>query len=213
MLIAEAVKIGVITAAAAQLYRGEIRQARDRPSAKQQDKKRQSANDNESDAERTSPFPTPDKSDAAKQGRIYVTYTKFNRKTGRYYSGRTSMVIDLERPHYPQALKAVDQRDANHHLDENDEPKNPAFVPAQIDVFDVGTAVEYRNRYEDLAYFRIRGREQQLMDSFGGAWSDTGEPYKTENALRGVAKANPQGRRFHEAATSYWGKKSEYTGD
>jgi hypothetical protein len=164
MLIAEAVKIGVITAAAAQLYRGEIRQARERPVAKQQDKKQQIANDNKSGAERSSPSPLPDKSNRVKQGRIYATYTKFNEKTGRYYSGRTSMVIDLEQPHYPQALVAVEQRDANHHL-------------------------------------------------FGGAWSDTGEPYKTENALRGVAKANPQGRRFHEAATSYWGKKSEYTGD
>jgi hypothetical protein len=87
-----------------------------------------------------------------------------------------------------------------------------AFDPARMDKFDVGIAVDYENRYRDLAYWRIRGREQQLIDSFGGAWADTGEPYKTENQVRGVSKDNLNGRQFYKAATEQWGKISEYTG-
>ncbi|WP_143195580.1 hypothetical protein [Archangium sp. Cb G35] len=147
------------------------------------------------------------------RGRLYATYTKFNVKTGLYYSGRTSMVVDLRKPLRPQAVAAVNARDLNHHIDENDEPIGPSFQEALLDKFDVGTAVEYADRYSDIAYWRIRGREQQLMDSFGGAQSDTREPYRTENIQRGVAKDNPLGRLFHDAATKQWGQLHPYTGD
>jgi hypothetical protein len=98
--------------------------------------------------------------DTKSLGRVYATYTKFNLRTGRYYSGRTSMVIDLDKPLRPQAVAAVDARDASHHVDENGEPPNPVFRPALLDKFDVGSAVNYANRYSDVAYWRIRGREQ-----------------------------------------------------
>ncbi|MCY1075318.1 hypothetical protein [Archangium lansingense] len=84
-------------------------------------------------------------------GRLYATYTKFSVKTGRYYSGRTSMVVDLHKPLRPQAVAAVNARDLNHHIDENDEPKSPAFQEALLDKFDLGTAVDYANRYSDIA--------------------------------------------------------------
>lgn len=212
MLIAQATAIGVMSSAVAKAYRGEIRQAQERSAANPPRNKPGSDWRPPSSLPRE-PSPETDKDTNAKQGRVYVTYTKLNKKTGRYYSGRTSMVIDLEKPHYPQAQVAIDRRDANHRIDENDEPKDPAFAPARLDELDVGTAVDYSNRYNDIAYFRIRGREQQLIDFFGGAWSDTGEPYKTENAVRGVAKDNPQGKRFHDSATDHWGKKSDYTGN
>lgn len=150
--------------------------------------------------------------DEKKRGRIYVTYTKLNLKTSRYYVGRTSMIADLTKPLEEQAQIAVDTRDAHHHMDENDDPKDPAFLPAQYDRFDVGSAIDYQRRYGDIAYFRIRGREQQLIDFYGGAQSDTGKPYRTENAVRAVAKDNPQGRSFHEAATAQWGQLHQYTG-
>ncbi len=146
-------------------------------------------------------------------GRIYATYTKFNSRTGRYYTGRTSMVIDLDKPLRLQAVAAVNARDSNHHIDENDEPKGPGFRPAVLDEFDVGTAISYADRYNDVAYWRIRGREQQLMDSLGGAQSDTRQPYRTENVQRGVAKDNPLGRLFHDAATKRWGQLHPYTGN
>lgn len=86
-------------------------------------------------------------------------------------------------------------------------------MSAVLDEFDVGVAINYAKRYGDAAYWRIRGREQQLIDSFGGAQSDTREPYRTENARRGVAKENKLGRLFHDAATRQWGQLHPYTGD
>ena len=122
------------------------------------------------------------------------------------------MVVDLTQSRVLQEALAVLLRDKNHHLDENSEPNGPEFTAARVDTSDVGTAIDYSQRYDDVAYWRIRGREQQLIDSLGGARSDTGEPYRTENALRGVAKENPQGRRFHAAATELWGPLHPYTG-
>ncbi|MET0403450.1 MAG: hypothetical protein ABW123_13640 [Cystobacter sp.] len=153
-----------------------------------------------------------DESTGKRLGRIYVTYTKRNKTTHRYYVGRTSMIVDLAEPLRLQAALAVLLRDKNHHLNENAEPKGTVFNGAEVDKFDVGSAVDYERRYDDVAYWRVRGREQQLMDSMGGARADTGEPYRTENVVRGVAKDNPQGRMFHDAASSLWGQIYPYTG-
>ncbi|HYO58306.1 hypothetical protein [Archangium sp.] len=158
------------------------------------------------------PKPEPDKSDKERLGRIYVTYTKLNKTTHRFYAGRTSMIVDLTQSLALQAIAAILLRDKNHHMDESAEPENAAFADAEVDRFDVGSAIDYGQRYDDVAYWRIRGREQQLIDSLGGARSDTGEPYRTENAVRGVAKDNLRGRRFHEAATELWGLLHPYTG-
>ncbi|QRN94187.1 hypothetical protein JRI60_34280 [Archangium violaceum] len=154
----------------------------------------------------------PDEKVGKRLGRIYVTYTKLNKMTHRYYVGRTSMIVELAVPLRLQAALAVLLRDRNHHLDENTEPKGTVFTEAEVDKFDVGTAVDYDRRYDDVVYWRIRGREQQLMDSLGGARADTGAPYRTENAVRGVAKDNPRGRRFHDAASALWGQLHPYTG-
>ena len=78
------------------------------------------------------------------------------------------MVVDLSQSLELQALAAVFLREKNHHLDENDEPRTTAFALADVDRFDVGTAVDYSRRYDDVAYWRIRGREQQLIDSLEG---------------------------------------------
>jgi hypothetical protein len=145
-------------------------------------------------------------------GRIYVTYTKRNELTHRYYSGRTSMIVDLTQPRALQVAAALLLRDKNHHIDENAEPVGALFSPAVADRADVGTAINYDQRYNDIAYWRVRGREQQLIDYSGGAHSDTGEPYRTENAVRGVAKSNPLGRQFHDAANALWPEIHPYTG-
>jgi hypothetical protein len=159
------------------------------------------------------PKSKPDESDRKRLGRIYVTYTKLNKVTRRRYVGRTSMVVDLTQPRPFQEALAVLVREKNHHIeDESAEPKDAVFANAEVDVSDIGTAIDYRQRYSDVAYWRIRGREQQLIDSLGGARSDTGEPYQTENAVRGVAKDNPLSRRFHNAATELWGQLHPYTG-
>lgn len=158
------------------------------------------------------PRSKPVETTSKRLGRIYVTYAKLNKMTRLSYAGRTSMVVDLAVSLEFQAALAVLLRDKNHHLDENAEPGGTMFSLAQTDRFDVGTAVDYGRRYDDVAYWRVRGREQQLIDSLGGARSDTGAPYRTENAVRGVAKENPQGRGFHVAATELWGQLHPYTG-
>jgi hypothetical protein len=158
------------------------------------------------------PESQPDESARKRLGRIYVTYTRLNKKTRLYYAGRTSMVFDPTQSLELQAIAAVSLREKNHHLDENDEPGTTAFAIADVDRFAVGAAVDYGRRYDDVAYWRIRGREQQLIDSLGGARADTGEPYQTENAVRGVSKDNPRGRPFHGAATKFWGELHAYTG-
>jgi RHS repeat-associated protein len=182
------------------------------------------------------PFPVPvpvpaRKSDKEERpplrGRIYVTYTKFNVKTGLFYSGRTSAVIDLNKDLDAQAEAAVKSRDANHHIDENDEPQDPSFLPAVLDVYTIGFAVNYKDRYRDPGYWAIRGREQQLIDHLGakqatilgvkdfhgGAQSDTDPgPRLTENPFRAVSKDNPLGEFFHGAANVTFGTNEPYTG-
>jgi RHS repeat-associated protein len=175
------------------------------------------------------PNPAPDEQQRRpRPGRIYVTYTKYNSITGRTYSGRTSAVIDLNLPWRPQAEAAMRARDANHHVDERGEPSDPGFRPADLDQFTVGYAVNYEERYRDVGYLAIRGREQQLIDYHGrqrhtqlgltttfngGARTDTnpGTPL-TENTFRGVAKENPLGEVFHQAANLQFGELAPFTG-
>jgi RHS repeat-associated protein len=189
---------------------------------------------------RTEPYPEPqprpkpkpdadkDKDQKPRLGRIYVTYTKYNTETKRYYSGRTSAVIDLDLPWAPQADAAVAARDANHHKDESTEPNGSGFLPAQRDQYAVGYAVNYEERYRDIGYVAIRGREQQLIDYHGkqkadelgikdfkgGAQSDTRPGTTlTENAVRGVAKDNLAGEVFHRASDFKFGPLAPFTGD
>jgi len=148
-----------------------------------------------------------------KLGRVYITYTKTvwdpdgDGTTDLTYSGRTSGVVDLTKPIEPQALIILATiRDANHHKTKQ------GYDIAVLDKYTVGRAVNYDYRYDDLGYWQIRGREQQLIDYFGGAWSDTGKPHKTGNDVRAVAKDNPYGPAFHFAASAKWGEIDKYTG-
>ncbi|MFE5715783.1 hypothetical protein ACFQ7J_33805 [Streptomyces sp. NPDC056501] len=166
------------------------------------------------------------KSGKPRLGRVYVTYTK-KHTSGRVYSGRTSAVIDLNKPWRPQAEAAMKARNANHHADEREEPEGEGFGPAQLDEFAVGKATNYGERYRDLGYLAIRGREQQLIDHHGmqeaarlgiknfrgGAWSDTGSgPKLTENDKRGVDKDSIMGELFHNAAVLEFGEYAPFTG-
>jgi len=77
----------------------------------------------------------PDEKVGKRLGRIYVTYTKLNKMTHRYYVGRTSMIADLAAPLRLQAALAVLLRDRNHHLDKNAEPEGTVFIEAEVDGF------------------------------------------------------------------------------
>ena len=151
----------------------------------------------------------PDPKDPRKMGRIYVTYTAMNEQTGLVYSGRTDAPVDLTKPLQPQAEAAL----AGRYVNDDDEYDDPTgWSTAVLDTYDVGYAVNRSNRYMDRAYYQMRGREQQLIDHYGGAWSDTGTPYKTGNEIRAVAKDNVFGKAFHDAATLKWGEMHPYTG-
>ena len=61
---------------------------------------------------------------------------------------------------------------------------------------------------------RFRGREQQLIDSYGVAQSDTKPAILTENSIRGVGKDHAFGKLFHRAANFVFRQELHpYTGD
>ncbi|MBK0867695.1 RHS repeat protein [Saccharopolyspora sp. HNM0986] len=120
-------------------------------------------------------------------GLKYVTYIKSNPTTGAVYSGRARGTGA------PEDIVAA--RDAGHHMDEH------GFGPAQLDKF-ADANLPFVQRHQDLAYQMIRGREQNLIDFFGGAQSAGGT---SGNAIRGIAEDNPLRQTFMDAARGQWG--------
>ena len=77
------------------------------------------------------------------------------------------------------------------------EMRTKGFGNPQLDVYAKGMNARYA----------IRGREQQLIDFYGGI----GNP-KLANKIRGVSKYNPMGRTFHHLSNFFFGNISPYTG-
>ncbi|MBD5358068.1 MAG: hypothetical protein HDR88_13860 [Bacteroides sp.] len=115
--------------------------------------------------------------------RIYLTYVLINHETKQYYIGRTSGV--------GTPYQVFMRRYCNHHM------RGFGFVPYKIDKFKPGIQ----------GYRAIRGREQQLIDFYGGI----GDP-KVANSIRGVAERNRRGRRYHMLSNRYFGNIAPYTG-
>lgn len=113
--------------------------------------------------------------------KIYVTYTLTNAETGQVYIGRTSGMGT------PQQV--ANKRYYGHGL-----KRAQGFGKPVVDRW-------------SKSYFAIRGREQQLIDYYGGV----GSP-KVANRIRGVAARNPFGRRFHDSANRHFGNIAPYTG-
>lgn len=100
------------------------------------------------------------------------------------YVGRTSGFGTPE-----QVMK---KRFYSHHM------KNKGFGSPKIDVWIQGV----------VGYGAIRGREQQLMDYYGGV----GSP-KLGNKIRGVSKLKiVSGRAYHELSNYFFGNIAPYTG-
>ena len=77
----------------------------------------------------------------------------------------------------------------------------------------MGEAYDRENRYDDLAYRAMRGQEQQAVDAYGGARTDTnkaGLPHLTGNEQRPVRIGNPWAETFDAAATSLFGQMRSY---
>ena len=102
-------------------------------------------------------------------GKVYVTYTKVDPKTGEVYSGRASG--------YGTPNEVVANRDRKHHMNEK------GFEPAELDKSSTNPDA-------------IRGREQQLIELHGGAKSQGGS---SGNAINGISKTNPNRQRYEDA--------------
>lgn len=112
---------------------------------------------------------------ACKKAKTYQTYTKANPKTGQVYSGRTSG--------NGTPLQNIARRDADHHMN------NKGFGPAQLD-----KSSSNKNA--------IRGREQQLIDHYGGAQSKGGF---SGNSINGISDRNKNGTKYLNASKEEFG--------
>ena len=107
--------------------------------------------------------------------KTYQTYTKTNPQTGEVYSGRTSG--------YGNPAENIRRRDANHHMNRK------GFDPAVLDK-------------SSSDYNAIRGREQMLIEKFGGAKSDGGT---SGNAINGIGKNNKKKDIYIKSAKKIFG--------
>ncbi|GIF62408.1 hypothetical protein Ais01nite_04430 [Asanoa ishikariensis] len=148
--------------------------------------------------------PVPDVKEEERRRPVYwwVTYTKFNPKTGRTYVGRAGG--------YGDPWSVVAQRDGpggrRHHMTAQ------GFGPAKLEMALPELSPDWQ---DDPAYLAIRGREQQLIDSFGGSRRDAareGRQTMSGNLNRGVRRNNPRGQLYDQAATAVFGRIAPYTG-
>lgn len=106
----------------------------------------------------------------------YATYTRKNRATGQTYCGRTSGYGD------PQNL--VRNRGLQQSL-----LNAEGFSAPELDQYSTD-------------YGAIRGREQQLIDYYGGAQSVGGA---ARNMINGVGPLNPNGPFYNAESTAQFG--------
>ena len=121
--------------------------------------------------------------------RTNITYVSTNPTTGQVYLGRASR-------YGMTAQQVMASRWSSHHM------RNKGFGYPVIDRTITGD-------YGSLNWGAIRGREQQLMDYFGGVGVG-GSP--VANPIRGVARGNPLGRGYHGLSNARFGNIAPYTG-
>jgi len=114
--------------------------------------------------------------------RVYVTYI-LHHPNGQVYLGRASG--------FGTPYQVMMRRYSGH------ERRKDGFANPTLD----------RYAHGQLGRHAIRGREQQLIDYFGGL----GHP-KVGNAIRGVSQYNPMGRYYHTMSNQYFGNIAPYTG-
>jgi len=127
--------------------------------------------------------------------RMWVTYTLYDPVSGTYYVGRTSGYGDI--------YDVLRRRLLNRHT----------YIDSGFEVMDVDQYA-FGGRYS-TGYNAIRGREQQMIDFYGGALSDiryNGMGTRSANAIRAVSRVNGLGRTYHNASTRMFGYKYRFTG-
>jgi RHS repeat-associated protein len=104
--------------------------------------------------------------------KTYQTYTKTNPLTGDVYTGRTSG--------YGTPAANVARRDASHHMN------SKGYGPAVLDK-------------SSANYSAIRGREQNMIDYYGGAKSSGGT---SGNSVNGISPLNPRRTQYLNDASN-----------
>jgi RHS repeat-associated protein len=117
----------------------------------------------------------------------YMTYTRTNSDSSQVYSGRTSGWVDRGGPVSDDVDRALDRRVAG-------DDRHAALTAAGF-----GPPIPDRIS-ED--YNAIRGREQQLIDTFLGAQSVGGY---SANAINGVRDFNPSRPDYMQASVDAFG--------
>jgi hypothetical protein len=107
--------------------------------------------------------------------KTYQTYIKRNPTTGEVYCGRTSGCGTPE--------QNIARRDVGHHMHAE------GFRPAELDVSSTNALA-------------IRGREQWLIEYYGGAKSSGGT---SGNAINGISPRNPKRQIYMEEARKEFG--------
>lgn len=122
--------------------------------------------------------------------RVYITYIAYNPSINAHYCGRASGFGT------PQTI--LENRLYLHHAVSS------------------GYIVEIDRSIQGypIGYWCIRGREQQNIDYYGGALSDSERRPDASciNKILGVAKFNPLGYLYYLSSTIAWGEKHKYTG-
>jgi hypothetical protein len=113
-----------------------------------------------------------------------LPYIKPNHETGQIYCGKASGVDDEGLTQEELADKILNKRDSSHHKNEE------GFDRASLDVVS----------YDSDA---VRGREQDLIEYYGGAQSEDGE---SGNIINGISKRNKKSNEYREASKKLFGK-------
>jgi hypothetical protein len=85
------------------------------------------------------------------------------------------------------------KRFAGHHK------RAEGFGSPRLDKYTTGTGLE--------GYSAIWGREQQLIDSYGGVGN-----HRVGNSIRSVSPLNPAGHYLWDKSNEYFGPLAPYTG-
>ena len=125
--------------------------------------------------------------DALGQARTNITYVATHPTTGKKYSGRASGYLMS-----PDAVLA--RRWAGHAR------RLEGYGYPTIDKTITGD-------YGSVGWGATRGREQQLIDSFGGVGNEA-----VGNRIRAVSKKNMLGRTYHNLSNAAFGPLHAYTG-
>ncbi len=116
--------------------------------------------------------------------RTHLTYVLVNPITGQVYIGRTSG--------FGEPAKILKRRMYGHRYIKK------GFINPMID-----KAIQGLN-----AYASIRGREQQLIDYYGGIGHS-----EVANRSRGVSKTNKRRYRYQRFSDKYFGNLAKFTGN